>query len=318
MARAPDARHRERAKGHSVRNWRVLTAIAAVVLAALAGVLVWKYTDNAKNDAKKPFTFTSALVAKSRVAANTSFQQALDSGLIAREQRVRNDVPSSGVDGTRTDAQLKAEYANLIAGHDIAEGQTIVAGDFVTAGSVASGLGGTLSNDAAKLGKNNAQAISINLDDTHAVGGFLSPGDRVNVIATVDVTDLTTNAGKAIKTSAFLMPGIKVLAVGATTGSVQTTAGSQSGSNTTPTTSPSNPQSRGVITLEVGPRQAEQIAQASQLGQLWLTLNPSTYKAGDFAVDSVQEIAGAQNLFDQQLSETDRLLAAIKAASGGK
>ena len=86
-----------------MRNWRVLTAIAAVVLAALAGVLVWKYTDNAKNDAKKPYTFTSALVAKSRVAANTSFDSALDSGLIAREQRVRNDVPASGIDGNKTD-----------------------------------------------------------------------------------------------------------------------------------------------------------------------------------------------------------------------
>jgi Flp pilus assembly protein CpaB len=300
-----------------VRNWRVLTAIAAVVLAALAGVLVWKYTDNAKNDAKKPFTFTSALVAKSRVAASTSFDTALDSGLIAREQRVRNDVPASGIDGTKSDAQLKTQYANLIAGHDIAEGQMIVSQDFVATGSVASGLGGTLSTDEGKVGKSNAQAISINLDDTHAVGGFLSPGDRVNVIATVDITDATSNASRPVKTTAFLMPGIKVLAVGATTSSVQTTAGAQP-SNTTPSTAQANPQSRGVITLEVGPRQAEQIAHAAQLGTLWLTLNPSTYKPGDFKVDSVQEIAGTLNLFDQPLNTTDKLLAALKAANGGK
>ena len=300
-----------------MRNWRVLTAIAAVVLAALAGVLVWKYTDNAKNDAKKPYTFTSALVAKSRVAASTSFDQALSSGLIAREQRVRNDVPASGIDASKTDAQLRKQYADLVAGHDIAEGQMIVDEDFVSLSTSSSGLGGTLSTDEGKVGKNNAQAISVNLDDTHAVGGFLSPGDRVNVIATVDITDLTSTAGKAIKTTAFLLPGVKVLAVGATTGGVHTTAGSQSSSNTTPTTQ-ATPQSRGVITLEVGPRQAEQIAQATQLGQLWLTLNPSTYKAGDFKVDSVQEIAGAQNLFDQPLTQTDKLLAAIKAANAGK
>jgi Flp pilus assembly protein CpaB len=299
-----------------VRNWRVLTAIAAVVLAALAGVLVWKYTDNAKSDAKKPFTFTSVLVAKSRVSANTSFERALASKLIERQQRVGNDVPASRVDGTKSDASLKKQYQNLIASHDIAEGQTIVSEDFVNAGSVASGLAGTLSTDEAKVGKNSAQAISVNLDDTHAVGGFLNPGDRVNVIATVDITDVTSTSAKAVKTTGFLLPGIKVLAVGATTGTVRTTATADATSaGTTPTTQ-ANTQSRNVITLEVGPRQAEQLAHAAQLGQLWLTLDPSTYKPGDFKVDSVKEIASAANLFDQQLTETDKLLAAIKAASG--
>jgi len=230
---------------------------------------------------------------------------------------VRNDVPSSRIDGTKTDVQLRKQYANLIAGHDISEGQTIVLEDFVTSGSVASGLGGTLSTDEDKVGKNNAQAISINLDDTHAGGGFLSPGDRVNVIATVDITDVTSNNSKAVKTTAFLLPGIKVLAVGATTGGVKTASATGSTGTTTPTTQP-NAQSRGVITLEVGPRQAEQLAHAAQLGTLWLTLNPSTYKQGDFKVDAVEAIAGAQNLFDQPLTETDKLLAAIKAANGGK
>ncbi len=298
-----------------MRNWRVLTAIAAVVLAALAGVLVWKYTDNAKNDAKKPFTFTSVLVAKSRVSANTSFERALDTGLIDREQRVRNDVPSSRIDGTKSDVQLKKTYADLIAGHDITEGQTIVEQDFVTSGSVSSGLAGTLATDEQKVGKNNAQAISINLDDTHAVGGFLSPGDRVNVLVTVEITDLTSSDSKAVTTTAFLMPGVKVLAVGATTGGVKTTAASSSTGGTTPTTQA--PQSRGVITLEVTPRQALQIAAASKDGQLYLTLNPSTFKPGDFKGDNT-EIAEAENLFDHPLNETDKLLAAIRAANANK
>ena len=49
-----------------MRNWRVLTAIAAAVLALLAGVLVWKYADNAKNDAKKGYEFATVLVAAKR------------------------------------------------------------------------------------------------------------------------------------------------------------------------------------------------------------------------------------------------------------
>ncbi|GIU87649.1 MAG: hypothetical protein KatS3mg009_2164 [Acidimicrobiia bacterium] len=39
-------------RGGSVRNWRVVTAVAAVVLAAVAGVLVWQYTDEADERAE--------------------------------------------------------------------------------------------------------------------------------------------------------------------------------------------------------------------------------------------------------------------------
>src|SRR6187399_148529 len=83
--------------GQWVRNWRVLTAIAAVVLAALAGVLVWKYTDNAKKDAEAPFTMQSVMVAAQRVPANTSFESALANKLIVRADRVKNDLPETRV-----------------------------------------------------------------------------------------------------------------------------------------------------------------------------------------------------------------------------
>src|SRR5438105_13517964 len=179
MARALDARHRERAKGHSVRNWRVLTAIAAVVLAALAGVLVWKYTDDAKNDARKPFTFVSVLVAKTRVSANTTFARALDTGLIEKADRVKDSVPPSAVivPNSGDTTGLKRHFQNLVAGHDLVAGQTLVDEDFVQTGSVSSGVAGTLSTDESKVGKNNAQAVTVQLDDPHSVGGFLEPGD---------------------------------------------------------------------------------------------------------------------------------------------
>src|SRR5215210_2372537 len=102
-----------RARGQRVRNWRVLTAIAAVVLAALAGVLVWKYTDDAENNAKNKFAFVSVLIAKSRVPANTSFERAIDAEMIVREQCVSEGLPGSRIDadkpggGAKTDAELK-------------------------------------------------------------------------------------------------------------------------------------------------------------------------------------------------------------------
>jgi pilus assembly protein CpaB len=279
-----------------VRNWRVLTAIAAIVLAALAGVLVWKYTDNAKNDAKKPFTFTSALVAKSRVAASTSFDQALDSGLIAREQRVRNDVPASGIDASKTDAQLKSRYADLVAGHDIAEGQMIVDDDFVSLSAVSSGLAGQLETDQGKDKGKQLQAITLTLEDQRAVGGFLTPGDSVNVMVTIsDDQDHWLNPeGNHVRYTSFLLAGVKVLAVGSTTGKPQQSATTPTSAQTTQSTI-----SRNLITFEVTARQAQQLVQAEAGGTVYLSLNPESFNPDGFKDPG--EVVEAVNLFDKPL-----------------
>jgi pilus assembly protein CpaB len=300
---------RERARGQWVRNWRVLTAIAAVVLAALAGVLVWKYTDDAKQDAKKPFKFVTVLVASKNVSANTSFATALKSKLIERTDRVRDSVPESYINGTLTDQALSKTFGERIASHDLVAGQTIVASDFSAQGALAaSGLSGQLATDEDKVGKNNAQAITLNLDDVHAVGGFLTPGDHVNVIVSVDHKGILPDGNKVVddqiqgvvKTTAFLLPGMKVLAVGNTTAATQ--AAEADGS--TPTTVASI--QHGMITLEATPRQALQLAHATEIGRIYLSLMPSTFKAGDFK--DVEEIAEAANFWDQGLPLTDKLL----------
>ncbi len=312
-----------RARGQRVRNWRVVTAIAAVVLAALAGLLVFKYTQDQKDAAKKPFKLVNVLVVQSRVPKQTSFESALDTGLIERKDIVREAVPDTAIPGESTDATLKSTYAGRVASHDLVPGQAVVTSDFVTEGAIQSGLSGQLATDEPKVGKNNAQAITINLDLTHAVGGFLSPGDRVNVIATVDIADATSGNSQKVTTTAFLIPGVKVLTVGADTSATAAQASSASSSSnsssgSTPTTAASasttGSTNRGQITLEVTPRQALQLAQAANKGTLYLTLNPATYKPGDFKDD--EEIAEAANLFDQPLTLTQQLLAQLKASSG--
>ena len=305
---------RERARGQWVRNWRVLTAIAAVVLAALAGVLVWKYTDDAKQDAKKPYKFVTVLVASKNVSANTSFGSALKSKLIERTDRVRDSVPETYINGTLNDQVLAKNFGEKVASHDIVEGQTIVASDFTTSGQVASGLSGTLSTDEAATEKAGAaqklQAISIAVDDPHAVAGMLSPGDRVNVIATVDIKDPTSKDKTPVKTTAYLIPGLKVVAVGNTTTATQTAEAN----GETPTTEQSNV-ARGIVTLEVTSRQGLQLAHMQNgAGTITLTLLPSTFKPGDFKDD--EEVAEAANLFDQPLPITDRLLQQLAASAG--
>ncbi len=300
-----------------MRNWRVLTAIAAVVLAALAFVLVLKYTQDQKDNAKKPFDFKTVLVANGAIAQNETFADALQRNLIQRDsQYLSKNVPPSAIDGNIDDATLAKTYGSLIAGHNIADGQPLVLSDFVAVGSAsAGGISGTLSNDEKTVGKNNAQAISVNLDDTHSVAGFINPGDHINlIVALPKYGDDNDKNSTSVQLSAYLLAGVKVLGVGSNTGSAQQAVTTASGSST-PTTTPST--SHNVITIEVNGRQAEQVAQAQLVGgTLYATLMPATFKPGDFHAGDVTEIVNTDNLFDQPLTYVHQLFATIKANGG--
>lgn len=302
-----------------MRNWRVLTAVAAVVLACLAGVLVWKYTDDAKKEAQAPYETQRVLVAAKRVPANTSFSSALDNKLIVVEERVKQSLPPTRV-VEDTDTNLKSSFKTLVAAHDISPGETVVREDFVSQGKALNGLNGQLQSDQDNVADKNRQlqAVTLTFDDQRAVGGFLQPGDRVNVMWTASVDQdrfITEEAG--VKFTNFLMPGLKILAVGSTTATptaatASTSSGDSDGSDdSTPTTQPSVI-SRNLITFEVDSRQAAQLVQAQTYGTLYLSLNPGSFKKGDFK--RPVEVVEAINLFDPQAwPELDRATAIAEA-----
>ena len=80
-----------------------------------------------------------------------------------------------------------------------------------------------------------------------------------------------------------------------------------SGGTTTTTQVETQPAS--LITLEVSPRQAEQIVQGIETGKMWLSLNPPGFNPKTFVYP--QEIVEALNLFDQPLSLVQSTLATI-------
>ena len=296
-----------------MRNWRVLTAVLAVVLAALAGVLVWKYVDDQKHEAKKPYQQVQVLVATTDVPAGTSFASALDNKMIQRENYTRKDLPVGSVSGEQSDSDLKTQFDQLIAAHDITEKQAITRSDFVASTSAnTGGVEGELATDSKPTGKKDLEAITIAFDSEHAVGGFIQPNDYINVIAHVEVSDLTSPNQKQLKMTAFLLPHIKVLAVGGTTAVPQQQPASDTTSGSTPPTTAAPAAQQGLITLEVNPRQAEQLVQGRELGSLWLSLNPPTWKTGDFT--NPEEIVEAVNLFDQQLNKLNQLFAQLRNA----
>jgi pilus assembly protein CpaB len=282
------------AGGTPVRNWRVLTAVAAVVLAAVASVLAYSYLTQADARAQDKTELVPVLVAKQTIPKGTPAASAATSDLLGVKKVPRNVLP----DGALTD---DTSLKGLVASAAIDKGQFVVKDSFVAPSQV-DGFSNTV--------QGGKQAISLTVDMTHGVAGFIQPNDSVNAIVTIDITDKINNTG-SLKTTAFLIPGLRVLAVGSTTAGTSAPAPQSTTGDTTATTQAPQ-QQQGLITVEVTPRQAEQIAQAMAAGQITLTLNPPNFDASKF--QTPEEIVDAFNLFDQPMSKLQSIEQQIKSA----
>jgi pilus assembly protein CpaB len=93
--------------------------------------------------------------------------------------------------------------------------------------------------------------VSVQVDEFVGVAGFVQPGSKVDVLATI------SNGGGASRSEAVLQ-NVRVLAV-----DVRTAGGD------------GTPQAARVVTLEVSPRQAESLVQAEASGKIKLAMrNP--------------------------------------------
>jgi pilus assembly protein CpaB len=211
----------------------------------------------------------------------------VDENLFEVKQVPRNVLP----DGSMTD---NTGLTGLVAVAQIPRGQIIVHDSFVAPSQV---------NGFSTSIKDGNQAISFSVDQTHGVAGFIQPNDSIDVLYTVPLTP------SGLKTTAYLISGLHVIAVGSTTASA--TQAPTQGANGTTATSQAPQQSSGIITVEVNPRQAEQIAHAENYGgTMTLTLNPPNFDAKDFKTP--QEIVESYNLFDQPLTYADQVAAQLK------
>ena len=278
-----------------MRNWRIISTIAAVVFAAIAGVLVWKYLTNADSRAQRNKDLVPVLVAKSQIARGTSFDQALNNDQFETKEIPHDSLPPDYIKPA-SNADLTKTYGGKVAAATIYTGTALVSDQWVVPSQIVSTVSGAIPN--------GSQAVTVSLDQNHAVGGFVTPGDKVNVILNFPIID-NTGATTSHKASAFLLPGLKVLAVGSST-VLPPSSGSNSGTNNTGTTSTTTPQVQpnSLITLQVTPRQALQIIQGTTLGTVWLTLNPPNFKPGTFKTPT--EIVDEINLFNQTLTEAQR------------
>jgi pilus assembly protein CpaB len=259
-------------------------------LAAAASVLAYTYLTEADARAQDKTELVDALVARNVIPKGTSGATVLDENLLETKKVQRSAIPDAAL--TSPDG-----IKGLVASGAIAKGQFIVSDSFVAASQV---------NGFSTSVKDGKQAISFSVDMAHGVAGFIQPNDSINVLYSVGPDDKS-------KMSAFLLPGMRVLAVGRTTAATEP-APSADGATTETTTAPVE-QDLGLITVEATPRQAAQVAHAMNYpgGIITLSLNPTGFDAKGFTAP--QEIVGIENLFDQDLSLYKQVKAELEAAA---
>ncbi|SFP31080.1 pilus assembly protein CpaB [Geopseudomonas sagittaria] len=127
---------------------------------------------------------------------------------------------------------------------------TLLQGDILRAARLAEHLGGST---LASLIAPNKRAISVRVDDVVGVGGFLLPGNRVDVLATKK-----TSGGSNEAKSETILEDLRVLAV-----------------DQTASTDKTQPVVVRAVTLEMTSEEAEVLVKAQTEGKLQLALrNP--------------------------------------------
>jgi len=192
---------------------------------------------------------------------------------------VRSDVP---VASSLTDAQLKlvdwpSEHVpsgtllsidsakGRIVRRPLAQGEPVLETSLYPVGA-SGGLGAVIAD--------NYRAVSVKVDNVIGVAGFVVPGSRVDVMATLRRVDWD----KAIPFSKVILQDVRVLAVDQKLEEVKT----------------GTPELVSVVTLEVEPKQAERLIYAAHEGRLQLALrtpgddkNVTTERVG--VVDVLEE-----------------------------
>jgi len=174
-------------------------------------------------------------------AAAAAPEAAKPAGAVAAVTRAATNLATGGA---------KADYIGSVVREPILAGEPIVMRKIVRAGD---------SGYMAAYLEPGMRAMAIRVTVETAAGGFILPGDRVDVVLTRETTlgNIGATEGDRSKfTSATVMQNIKVLAIDQSTRAgddEQTVIGA-------------------TATLEVGPRDAEALALAKSEGELSLIL----------------------------------------------
>jgi pilus assembly protein CpaB len=229
---------------------RVLAILIAVVLALVATVALVVYVNGADRRAIANKEPVKVWVAAKLITAGTSGVNAKNNGLIREEEVPRANAVKGVVVSL---SQIQAKRAAV----DIVPGEQLLQSRWVSSEEVTGRRLLPIPEDH--------QALSIGLDLTRQVAGFVTPGDHVAMVVSMK---RPVPGGDDVDRSQFLLQNIQVLAVGSTALSNSTSQGgggrvNQKGS-----------QNVAAVTLSIPQGDIEEVVYAAEHGSIYLSLMP--------------------------------------------
>lgn len=179
------------------QNRRVVIVVAAVVFAVIAFIGNLLYLRSADTRAHKNAQLVNAYVIMTPIAKGTSGQSVIDQKMVGIKKVPQSVKPSSAT--VNLDSLRK-----LVAVSNLPAGQFLVDGQFASAAT-------TQSTFTQRI-PDGQVAVSISVDQMHAVAGFVQPGDKVNVL----VYGKDPSSKDDRPTVRVLYQNVNVLGVGAT------------------------------------------------------------------------------------------------------
>jgi pilus assembly protein CpaB len=271
----------------------------ALVLAGLAAWAVWNYLQNVENEIVEGQEIVEVYRAGEAIAEGTDGAILLsdfNSGgvLITLSEDQAEDVPVGAI---TTPEQLNQVLTDRVAAGPIAAGSILNESQWAS-----------ITVNVVPLAEeipSGKQAMTIATDNIKGINGFVEPGDRVNMILTIDIPEnllpdelggiaepvapvegapATDQAPAAVTYTRFVLQGLPVMATGRDIRPEEDAPETvevdpETTGDTTPEGEPVEEElgNDTTFTLEVTPEQAERIAYATENGSIWLTLVP-----GDF------------------------------------
>ncbi len=227
-----------------MRRARLLVFAIAIVAAGLAAMLANGFLGGTKTKTKlveKEINTIEVLVARKEIGLG----ERLKAADIGWQPWPKSAVSEKGYISKETSPNAEKDYVGAIARTSFLANEPLNQAKIVKAGE-----GGVL----AAILPAGMRAISTKINEESAVGGFILPADRVDVLVTRKVRGRDGRQEQTVSDTLF--KNVRVLAIGQ---EIETKDGKMVASGKT-------------ATLELSPNQSETLALAQAMGDISLTL----------------------------------------------
>jgi pilus assembly protein CpaB len=239
---------------------RVLAILVAVVLALVATAALVVYVNGADRRAIIRQEPVQVWVAVKNIPAGTTGQNAQNTGLIDQVEIPRKHA-ANGVVVSLSQIQNKVAAVNIVAEEQLLLSRWV-------------GFEEAKGRGLLPIPK-NFQAVSVPVELSRQVAGFVTPGDHVSLVVSL-VFEGEGPQKKEVETSQFLLQNIQVLAVGTTALSNTSAQGAGGRVN-----QGKGGQALTAVTLAVHEEDVPRVVFAAEYGSIYLTLMPPNAEDAD-------------------------------------